>query len=306
MQFTVLIVDDEPSNIRIISSLLASEYKVLTAKSGDKALEVAYNEQPDLILLDVVMPELDGFSVIKKLKSDDATKSIPVVFITALDSQSDEEQGLKLGAVDYIHKPFHQGIVLARVKNHLELVRHKRLLEQLANLDELTELPNRRKWKSDSNKIWQLALEQNAYIAVGILDVDHFKLYNDHYGHSMGDIALQKVSNAINGYLNLQSGHLYRFGGEEFVFIVKHQDPIFLQEFIEQICQQISSLNIEHRMSSIDAKVLTASIGVCLLQPTNHISIKRILETADDCLYQSKAAGRNQVHFAKNVQNKRV
>lgn len=305
MQFTVLIVDDEPSNIRILSSLLSDEYKVLTAKSGIKALEIANQENPDLILLDVLMPELSGFDVIKKLKSDDSTEATPVIFITALNSQEDEEQGLKLGAVDYIHKPFHQGIVLARVKNQLELVRHKQLLEQLANLDALTELPNRRKWKCDSKKLLQDAIEQDAYLAVGILDVDHFKLYNDHYGHPMGDIALQKLSKAVKSYLNQRGGELYRFGGEEFVFILKDKTPNQIEFYISQINQEIEQLNIAHIQSSLPVKVLTASIGVCLLQATFNTSVKRMLETADDFLYQAKAAGRGQTQITKEVVNKR-
>lgn len=305
MQFTVLIVDDEPSNIRVLSSLLSDEYKVLTAKSGVKALEVAYQENPDLILLDVLMPELNGFDVIKKLKSNDVTKTTPVIFITALNSQEDEEQGLKLGAVDYIHKPFHQGIVLARVKNQLELVRHKRLLEQLANLDALTELPNRRKWKIDSQCLWQQAIEQHTYLAVGILDVDHFKLYNDHYGHPMGDIALQKLAKAVKSFLNQRGGELYRFGGEEFVFIIKHNEPSQIESYLNQINQEIEQLNIEHIKTSLPSKVLSASIGVCLLQPSQLSSIKRMLETADDYLYQAKAAGRAHTKITREIVNKR-
>lgn len=306
MQFTVLIVDDEPSNIRVLSSLLAAEYRVLTAKTGTKAIEIANSENPDLILLDVLMPELDGFDVAKQLKSDGKTKTIPIIFITALNSQEDEEQGLKLGAVDYIHKPFHQGIVLARVKNQLELVRHKRLLEQLANLDALTELPNRRKWKIDSQVLWQRALDHGHYIAVGILDVDHFKRYNDHYGHPMGDIALQKLAKAINSYLSQQNDTLYRFGGEEFVFLVQGKNPNDIEQYLTLINHEVAKLNIEHEQSSLESKLLSVSTGVCLIKPNHMTSIKRMLETADERLYESKASGRAQINIAKEIGNMRV
>ena len=135
---TVLIVDDEPANISLLNEVLKTDYRIMVAKDGKRALLVAQsNPPPDLILLDIVMPELDGYEVLKRLKADEDTKKIPIIFVTSKNKDEDETKGLEMGAVDYIHKPFNPAVVKARVRAHLELKQNRDFLEWM--LKEKTE-----------------------------------------------------------------------------------------------------------------------------------------------------------------------
>ncbi len=222
--FTLLIVDDEKTNRTLLTELLRPDHQVILAKNGIQALERAREHRPDLILLDVLMPEMDGYAVIRELKGDDRCRDIPVIFITALDSVEDEEHGLELGAVDYISKPFRPSIVRARVRNHLQAVHQRRLLEQLALLDSLTEIPNRRRFVQVFEAEWRRCQRNGAPLSLIVVDVDHFKLYNDSYGHAAGDVVLRDVARALRGTLHRASDFIARFGGEEFVILLPEID----------------------------------------------------------------------------------
>ena len=193
-EFTLLIVDDEKQNRLLLTELFGTTYKIIQAKNGVQALEKARQHRPDLILLDVLMPEMDGMDVLRELKRDDATRLIPVIFITALSSATDEENGLNLGAVDYISKPFHPPIVRVRVRNQLQLVHQQRLLEQLASLDGLTGIPNRRQFDATLLKEWHRCQRNQQPLSLIVADVDFFKKYNDALGHAAGDRVLQEVA----------------------------------------------------------------------------------------------------------------
>ena len=300
MQFTILVVDDDPANIRVLSSLLKADYKVVVAKSGESAVQLASQCTPHLILLDVVMPDMDGFEVIRKLKNNDKTQDIPVIFITGLNSDSHEELGLKLGASDYIHKPFHSGIVKARIKNQLEILRKNHLLEEVANIDVLTELPNRRKWFQDLESFKSTQLNENKALAIGILDIDHFKEYNDYYGHSLGDQTLLKLAQAIHGDLEKHGAQLYRFGGEEFVFIMFNQDVSLIEQCIRKICHTVEQQQIEHKTSKVKP-IVTVSGGACIQYCGQEIPSSRMLEHADKLLYKVKQQGKNHIRLAHTI-----
>ncbi|NVK25194.1 MAG: diguanylate cyclase [Gammaproteobacteria bacterium] len=293
MTFTLLIVDDETDNLRVLSNILKDDYNVLIAKNGHQALQIADKQQPSLILLDVIMPQMSGFQVIKELKGNPSTQDIPVIFITGLESSDDETQGLNLGAVDYVSKPFHHGIVKARVKNQIDSVRQKQLLEQLANIDVLTELPNRRKWKLDSENLPSI-FNNYDQISVGIIDIDHFKKYNDHYGHAMGDKVLSSVAQSLNQFLINLGGRLYRFGGEEFIFLLPSIQASNTLDKIGQLTDHIEKSEHPHANSPV-SKVVTVSVGLCTQELTTETPIKRMLEQADELLYQAKKNGRNQL-----------
>lgn len=303
MQFTILVVDDDPANIRVLSGLLKKEYKVVVAKSGQAAINLATQCDPDLILLDVIMPDMNGFDVIKRLKNSTKTQDIPVIFVTGLNSDSDEELGLKLGASDYIHKPFHSGIVKARIKNQLEILRRNHLLEEIANIDVLTELPNRRKWFQDLESIKSNSLQKNKALAIGILDVDHFKEYNDYYGHSLGDQTLSKLAQAIHQDLIKYGAKLYRFGGEEFVFSIFNQDVSLIEDCITQICITVEQQQIEHKTSKVKP-IVTVSGGACIQLGDKSISSSRMLEHADELLYKVKQQGKNHIRLTHTIAEK--
>lgn len=302
MQFSILVVDDDPSNIRVLSALLKDEYKVVVAKSGHSAIDIAKEQLPHLILLDILMPDLNGFEVIKQLKEDPRTQEIPVIFITGLNSDNHEEQGLRLGANDYIHKPFHSGIVKARIKNQLEIIRRNKLLERVANIDVLTELPNRRKWQQDIQALQEQIdiSDTNSKLAIGILDVDHFKEYNDYYGHSLGDQTLLKLAQAIYQDISQYGAQLYRFGGEEFVFFIFHQDVDLIEQCISKISQIVEQQGIEHKASKVKP-VVAISGGACIQACHQKLSSKRMLEHADQLLYKVKQQGKNHIQLSHTV-----
>nr|WP_315226347.1 diguanylate cyclase [uncultured Albidiferax sp.] len=287
----VLVVDDEPGNRGLLAEVLKDDYTVVLAKSGEMALALAARHRPDIVLLDVVMPGMDGYQVLRTLKSQDETRHIPVIFISALDSMADEEKGLLLGAVDYITKPFHAPIVRARVRNHAEAVSHRRLLERLALVDGLTEVPNRRRLE----QTLQLRWAPGQYVSVILLDVDHFKLYNDHYGHSGGDRVLRQVAGAVQKTLKRETDLVARYGGEEFVMFLPHTDAVGGQVCAELARKAVESLHIAHE-KSLAGPLLSISLGgtSVKLGPDGLVPY-RVLEQSDQQLYRAKQLGRNRV-----------
>ncbi len=290
---SILIVDDEASNRTVLTEMFKLHHKVMLAKSGEMAVELAQKHAPDLILLDVLMPGLSGYETIEKLKAIDATREIPVIFITALDGSIDEERGLLLGAVDYITKPFHPAIVRARVRNHLRSVRQRVLLERFAMFDTLTELPNRRRLERAMSANFTAA----APLSIAMLDVDHFKNFNDTYGHSQGDKVLQAVADVFRGFAHQHSIQASRYGGEEFVFWLPDFDQARAQSLCEQVRAAIEDISIEHPIGLLK---VTISIGGCTSMATDTgLAPSGMLELADAALYQAKTAGRNCLRWHK-------
>ncbi len=291
----VLIVDDEKINLKVLADLLKDEYAPVLTKSGEQALQHAFGDfPPDLILLDVIMPQMGGYEVIKHLKDNDKTKNIPVIFVTALKSIEDEELGFKLGAVDYITKPFSPPIVKMRVRNHLRIVHQYKLLDQLAHLDGLTEISNRRRFDDVFHKEWARAARNKTPFSLAMVDVDYFKQYNDHYGHAMGDIALQKIAKALNSVLRRPADLIARYGGEEFVMLLPETDSFSAEIVAGRSLQTIVDLNIPHHFSKV-ADVVTVSMGLAMIYPDDKMLPQTFLEKADKNLYQAKQGGRNRV-----------
>ncbi|GHE97449.1 GGDEF domain-containing response regulator [Thalassotalea profundi] len=296
--FTILCIDDESVNLKILASIFKEHYKVVACKSAHQGLKIALDIIPDLILLDVLMPEENGFELIQSIKQEDKIKHIPVIFITGLQSAEDEEKGLTLGACDYIQKPFNYGIVRARVNTHLEIIRQRELLERFANFDSLTELPNRRKWEKDIKEQWIFAIEAKQGIVIGIADVDCFKLYNDTYGHQMGDIVLRKVANALRRVLYEYHGDIYRCGGEEFYFYLPVNKKNNIQTILAECIEQVHLLNIQHS-TSIACSQISVSIGAAQISPTYNTALESVIKKADDKLYQVKNSTRNAIAFTE-------
>lgn len=298
----ILIVDDESNNIYVLGSLLsAAGYEVKTAIDGKSALEFAMNsEKLDLILLDIMMPGMDGYEVCRRLKKDASTKNIPVVFMTALQDEDSEERGLLLGAIDYIKKPFSQAIVKARVKNHLELKMHRDILESLCELDDLTAIPNRRHFEVTFAREIARAKRLEDPLSCLMIDIDYFKNYNDKYGHLAGDECLKKVAKAIKDALPRSGDFVARYGGEEFVVLLPHTEYEGSISVAKKIAQSVRSSNLIHEASSV-AAIVTLSIGCATASKDQNMNKNDLIGRADMALYEAKKSGRDKVVGEKDL-----
>lgn len=291
--FTVLIVDDEKHNRSLLTELLGEDYRLILAKNGEQALERAREHRPDLILLDVLMPGMDGYAVLRQLKHDDATRDIPVIFITALDSTIDEEKGLELGAVDYIAKPFHPPIVRVRVRNHLQSVQQRRLLEQLAMLDSLTGIPNRRRFNEVFELEWRRCLRNREPVSLIVLDIDHFKRFNDDFGHTEGDEVLRRIAGTLQRALRRPADFVCRYGGEEFVILL----PGIPLEGALALAESARCDVEAQRVPAPGGMQLpvTVSMGGATCLPQRAEPDHALFARADAALYEAKRGGRNRV-----------
>jgi len=197
----VLLVDDIQANINILYKTLKNEYDIESERDGESALKHIESFPPDLILLDILMPGIDGYEVCKRLKANKRAKNVPVIFITSKSEEEDESKGLELGAVDYITKPFSKPIVRARVKNHLIMKKQRDLLENLSNRDGLTGIPNRRSFDMQLKTEWQRAVRSAVPLSLILMDLDFFKKFNDTYGHAAGDDCLKRVAQTLSNSL---------------------------------------------------------------------------------------------------------
>lgn len=294
-QATLLIVDDEPVNIRVLGHCLIDRYRVLTAKTGKKALEILETDNPpDLVLLDVQLPDLNGYEVCRLIKSNPKTRGISVIFLTGQNSIEAEAKGLGLGAADYITKPFSVPIVQARVRNQIMLKRRTDLLEKLVSIDALTEIPNRRFFEDIFNREVRRLAREKGSCALLMIDVDHFKLYNDTYGHHAGDECLRLVAKTLEETLKRSTDHVARYGGEEFAVLLSQADLDMAKHVAESLRAAIYELNIEHSASTTADRV-TASVGVALVHKVASLGLTDLVKDADNMLYEAKAKGRNQV-----------
>jgi len=290
----ILVVDDERLNRKVLSDLLKKEQTVILAKSGEQALQrVDRDSGIDLILLDVMMPGMDGYEVLRHLKNNDKTREIPVIFITARHSTEDEERGLLLGAVDYVTKPFNPAIVMARVANHLGFVRHRKMLETLAGRDGLTEIANRRMLNETLDAEWERGHRNGKFLSLAMVDIDFFKSFNDNYGHTKGDQALKSVARVLSWSMRRSPDLVARYGGEEFVLLFPDTDTNGARAMAEKVRSAVEDLSILHDHSSV-ADHVTVSIGGATQVPYGK-NPGILIEQADAMLYKAKRKGRNQV-----------
>ena len=287
----LLVVDDQPINIQALYRIFAPDHRVLMATSGAKALALCREDPPDLVLLDVEMPELDGYEVCARLKADEATRNIPVIFVTSHTDADEETKGLELGATDFIAKPVNPAVVRARVKTHLTLKAQSDLLRQMVFLDGLTGVANRRCFDERLDVEWRRAARNALPLALLMLDVDHFKRFNDCYGHQMGDECLRQVAVAIKGSLVRPGDMVARYGGEEFACILPATDFEGALAVGAGIEQAVRGLQIPHAQSDV-SDVVTLSIGVSMGLPERDGDPARLLALADAQLYRAKHGGR--------------
>jgi len=292
-KFSILVVDDEKSNIDVLNHILKDKYKLFIAKGGESAIKIARENVPDLILLDIIMPDMSGFEVLTQLKKSDLTSGIPVIFITGQDSKEDEIKGLTLGAVDYITKPFHNVIVEARIRTHMRIVEQMQIIERMSIMDELTELPNRRYFNDQLTREWGRAIRETASISLLIIDVDKFKMYNDTYGHPQGDALLQAVSGVFKQALKRPADFVARWGGEEFIMLMPGTDLDGAMEVAERIRAGVEETIIPSTDGTSTGT--TVSIGVNCECPMINLPVAGFVSRADKALYAAKDSGRNKV-----------
>jgi diguanylate cyclase (GGDEF)-like protein len=292
----ILVVDDTPANIRVLKHLLNDESSILFAMNGRDALTIAARERPDLILLDVLMPEMDGYQVCRALKADPDTAAIPVIFVTGLAETTDETRGLEVGAIDYITKPFVPAIVCMRVRNHLALRRanHDLLtlnaeLLRLATTDGLTGVYNRRYFFEQITAEVQRMHRYHRPAALFMLDLDHFKRLNDGYGHDVGDSALVETAAMVR--LTLRTHDLFgRIGGEEFAGFLPETEIAQAVTVCERIRELIATIEVP---TPNGPARFSASIGIVALGPQE--TFNAALKRADQAMYAAKQGGRNRV-----------
>lgn len=290
----ILLIDDEPIYRELIADILGDEYEILVAAEGVTGLEIAADKLPHLILLDLMMPGIDGFEVFRCLKADQRTREIPVIFITGRGDVEAETMGLKLGAVDYISKPVNADLVRARVsmQSRFKLMRDKLVL--LAATDGLTGLANR--FQFDTMLAYEYArhLRSGKELALIMLDIDQFKSFNDTYGHISGDECLREIAQAMTVTVSRATDLVARYGGEEFVVLLPETHLKGAVVIAERLRACISALRLPHRNSGTG--YVTASFGVVsgILHPDS--SVTDAVHQADIQLYAAKAGGRNRVN----------
>jgi diguanylate cyclase (GGDEF)-like protein len=292
---TILIVDDESVNRSALAELLQTECRILLAKDGMSALQKVTEEIDNihLILLDVSMPGMNGHEVLRRLREDKRMVDISVIFITGQTDEQDEERGLLLGAADYVPKPIRPALVRARIRNHLKLVIQRRELERLSEQDGLTGVANRRHFDRMYDQICRRAIRASEPFGLAMMDIDHFKRYNDHYGHGAGDEALRKIGLVLGSFARRPYDVLARYGGEEFVLLMPGSTDF--EKMLKQMCREVRELGIAHEASDT-SKVITVSCGGIFVETTALAeNPSALLQRADALLYKAKREGRAQV-----------
>jgi diguanylate cyclase (GGDEF)-like protein len=324
----ILVVDDTPDNLRVLSSMLTKHgYYLRKALNGEIAITAAHAFPPDLILLDINMPFMNGYEVCTALKSSEITQHIPVIFISVLDNVFDKVKAFQVGGVDYITKPFQLEEVIARIENQLNLQRlrdqlyeqncllekrnallikeieNRRRMEvalqkanqklhKLASIDGLTQVSNRRQFDEHLKQEWNRLIRDPHPLSLILCDIDYFKAYNDTYGHPAGDECLKKVAQAICHAVKRPADLVARYGGEEFAAILPHTTSQGALSVARNIQREIQQLDIEHSASDV-CENITLSLGICTVIPTQEDSLDALISSADKALYQAKQTGRN-------------
>ena len=290
----ILVVDDQPINIHMINEIFKQDLEVLMATTGRAGIDLCQSQAPDLVILDVMMPDMTGYDVCQALKADPATRDIPVIFLTSLSEERDEIYGFELGAVDFINKPISPIVVKSRVATHLRLKLQTDLLRSIGLTDGMTGIANRRRFDDTLDQQWRACERDQKPLSLIILDVDFFKPYNDHYGHLMGDQCLKTIARTLEKNIRRPTDLVARYGGEEFACILPTTDSVGALNRALELLKAVRDLKIEHASSDV-APEITISAGVATLIPVRSNSLVDLLGLADKALYLAKEGGRSQV-----------
>lgn len=292
---TILVVDDSRVSQTYLMQILQDEYVIHAAASGIEAIQIAKVARPDIILLDIVMPQMDGYEVFAALREAGETKDIPVIFITSLGQASDEERGLRLGAVDYIFKPYNPVIVKLRISVQFKIIEQMRTINELSMMDAVSKLPNRRYFDKRLREEWQRAKNENRQLGILMMDLDKLRTYNAIYGYNQGDVCLLAIAGIISENALLSPGDLaarWAYGG--FVVLVQNASGGEINTIGENIRRAVEQAVII--TDSGENTNVTISIGANSVFPASEdCSIEQFISKADSALYLAKELGRNQV-----------
>lgn len=301
----ILVIDDSKLILHVAKTILKKQgHQVLLAEDGNIGLQTAATKHPDLILLDLILPGIDGYQVCQRIKKGAATSDIPVIMLTSKSESADKVRGLEMGASDYITKPFDEGELMARVNIHLQirelhetLKEKNRQLKEMANRDGLTGLYNHRYFQETISKDFQRAIRYHESLSCVMFDIDHFKRFNDTYGHQAGDMVLRELGSLVNELIR-DSDLSARYGGEEFVLLMYHtasKEALMVAERLRKAVEQ-------HKFQADDLVLTVAiSVGVASFPHPEIADAKTLIECADKALYRAKEEGRNRVVVFKDL-----
>lgn len=314
-KINILMVDDIQKNLYALEQILNQDgYEIFKASSGSECLEILLNQTIHIVLLDIQMPDMDGFEVASFIRNNPKTNKIPIIFITAA-SQTDylDLEGYESGAIDIIYKPINQVVLKQKVQTLVEFIRIQQVLEEkvneltilneenqkmqehierLASIDYLTQTMNRRVLDESYERFYKDAKRNQTPISLLMIDLDNFKDYNDYYGHQKGDEALKIVAKVLKNTIKRPLDTVGRYGGEEFMIILPETDEDGAKLVATKILSNIKKEKVKHA-PSISREVLTLSIGIASAVPTKEINKEDLIECADKKLYKAKDAGRD-------------
>lgn len=297
----ILLVEDSATlRFAMRNYIIDAGHEPLLARSGEEALQLLENTPVDMIIMDVEMPGLNGFETTRLIREWLAGHWIPIIFVTGLNEDENYREGIEAGGDDYLIKPVSFMIIKAKIRA-MERIAEMRdqlnqlnaELEALSQLDSLTQIYNRRTFNELAQQQWALAKRHQQPISALMLDVDHFKLFNDHYGHPAGDSCLKKVTHAIKSCLHRSSDLLGRYGGEEFIVLLPETDAKGAMRVAQAISEALENIQIRHDVSPSSTYVTASIGGATCLRTTGH-DLEELIKNADRALYKAKRAGRNR------------
>jgi len=291
----IVVVDDHPTNLDLLVKLLGAQgYLIRAFPDAELALKSVRRALPDLVLLDVGLPVMDGYEACRQLRADERTSDVPVIFLSARVSTDDIVAGFDAGGSDYVTKPIRERELLARVRVHVQVKQLQDALRRQSTVDALTGLYNRRMLDETLQNEWRRSLRLASWLGAILIDVDHFKLYNDHYGHQKGDLCLRSIAHAIASTARRSGDFVARYGGEEFMVLLPNTDLVGTRLVAQRVLDGVRGLKLAHECNPT-APTATVSVGVASVVPSRDSSSTNLLETADRRLYAAKRRGRNQL-----------
>ena len=299
----ILIIDDNPLDVRILRDILKDGYEVISSLDSEEGINKAKLHKPEVILLDNVMPKINGKEILFIIKSTHELKITPIIMLTSTHIDPDtEEKLLSCGAVDYFTKPFSPGIVKNRVRTHVDLSLLRKTVEKLALMDNLTLLPNKRSFDEKIKSEWVRSIREKTPISLAFIDIDNFTSYNDHYGNSKGDDVLRLIASEINYVMSRKTDFIARFCPEKIVVILPNTSRRGAEVVSERLKKAVQKLKIPHAYSNT-ADIISISIGGVTVVPKYGEEFYDFVETADKMLYEAKAYGRNMIVWKENLLN---